>query len=77
MDLAIKANIDFLFQELKPTSNIPTKMSDPSKDRSRPKFLDKTLICFKTLSSRVVMGCTSLGPSWAISKWKVTYSHVQ
>ena len=48
MDLVMKVNIDFLVQRAKkPTSNIPTKMFDPSKDRSWPKFLDQTLIWLK------------------------------
>ena len=32
---------------------------------------------YKTLSSRVVVGCTNLGPKGATSKWKITIIYVQ
>ena len=78
VDLGMKANIDFFVQRAKkPTLNIPTTMFDPSKDRSWSKFLENTMIVHKNLSSRVVMGCTNLGPKGATSKWKITDNHVQ
>ena len=78
VDLEMKANIDFFIpRAIKSTSNSPTKMFDTSKDRSLPKCLEKTMVICKTLSLRLVLGCTNLGPSWVISKWKISNSHVQ
>ena len=59
VDFGMKASIDFfVLRAKKPTSNISTKMFDPSKDRYWPKFLENTMILSKTLSSRVVIRCT-------------------
>ena len=48
MELRMKPNIDFfLLRAKKPTSDIPRKMFDPSKNRYWNKFLENTMILYK------------------------------
>ena len=72
----MKPSIDFFLQRTKkPTSNIPTKMFDPS--NNEPKFLENTIILYKTFNSRVVIGFTKSELIGVASKWKIAYIHVQ